>query len=171
MEEIIKTEIKKGDNVLIIAGKDKGKTGKVILVNREKGRVVVEGVNIVIKHKKARSANQKSARETKPGSIDVSNVQVVCAKCDKATRIASAIDAKGEKHRVCKKCGAVLDKKYVKPTKKDKKEEVAEETTEKTETKKPIVRREVKHQAESKIKAPQSKNTKVDAHRKILGGE
>jgi len=141
----VNTSIRRGDTVVIIAGKDKGKKGKVVFVDPINGRCVVEGTNIVIKHKKARSANQKSSREKQPGSIDISNVQIIC-KCGKATRVGHK-DGK----RICVKCGEVLDKKYVKPKEKAKEEtEIVEEKAEK----KPLVRREVKHTADVKIKKP-----------------
>ena len=153
--------IRRGDTVVIIAGKDKGKKGKVVFVDPINGRCVVEGANIVIKHKKARSASQKSSREKQPGSIDISNVQILC-KCGKATRV-------GHKNgqRVCVKCGETLDKKYVKPKEKVKEEE-PEKKEEETATKKPLVRREVKHTADVKIKKPVSSGPSAGStHRKI----
>ena len=145
--------IRKGDTVVIIAGKDKGKKGKVIFVDPVKMRCVVEGANIVIKHKKARSANQKSSREKQPGSIAISNVQIIC-KCGKATRVGHKVVG-GVNHRVCCKCGEVLDKKYVKVKEKAKDEKEVEKDESETDTaKKPLVRREVKHTADVKIKKP-----------------
>jgi len=158
--------IRKGDNVVVISGKDKGKKGKVILVDESK--VMVEGVNMVIRHKKARSTKQKSKREKITGAIDISNVQILC-KCGKATRVGHKIDDKGKKSRVCTKCGEVLDKKFVKVKEKAKEgEEVAIKEEEKTD-KKPLQRREVKHVAESKIKAPQNTSKEVTGHRRIGG--
>ena len=160
--------IRKGDQVVVIAGKDKGKKGKVILVDVEDGKVMVEGVNMVIKHKKARSTRQKSKREKITGAIDISNVQILC-KCGLATRVSHRIDDKGKKSRVCAKCGEVLDKKFVKSKEKVKEgEEVAIKEEEKTD-KKPLQRREVKHVAESKIKAPQNTGKEVTGHRRIGG--
>lgn len=100
--------VKKGDNVVVIAGKDKGKTGKISLVLPTKNRVTVEGVNIVSKHTKPRSAQEKGGIVKRPAAIDASNVQVICASCNKATRIAHSI-VDGKKVRICKKCGATLD--------------------------------------------------------------
>ena len=98
----MKLSVKKGDNVLVIAGKDAGKTGEVLEVNRTEGRVKVANVNIQSHHKKPRTIIKTE------GAIDVSNVQVVCPVCKKATRVAhSTID--GKVVRVCKKCGATLD--------------------------------------------------------------
>ena len=70
--------IKKGDNVLVLAGKDKGKTGKVLSVNPTKNSVVVDGVNVVTKHVKPRSAQQTGGITKENGNIDISNVQLVC---------------------------------------------------------------------------------------------
>jgi large subunit ribosomal protein L24 len=164
--------IRKGDTVVVIAGKDKGKKGKVLFVDADKNQCAVEGVNIVTKHKKARNAQQKSSRDKRPGAIDISNVQILC-KCGKATRVAHK-EINGKKHRVCAKCGEILDKKYVKVKEKAAEDtKAAEGETEKTaatETKKPLVRREVKHVAESKVKRPAKINQAPNAtstHRKI----
>ena len=72
------TQIKRGDNVLVIAGKDKGKSGKVLAVDPTKNTVVVSGVNIISKHKKARSAEDKGGIIKKENKIDASNVQIIC---------------------------------------------------------------------------------------------
>ena len=162
--------VRKGDKVVVIAGKDRGKEGKIIDVVKDGKAVVVDGVNIQIKHKKARSAQQKSAREKMAGPIDVSNVMVLC-KCGKATRIAHKIDAKGNKTRVCTKCGETLDRKYVKAKEKAKEVEQKTDDTKKDDTvaKKPLVRREVKNTATSTIKKPQATKT-VTGVRKVGGG-
>jgi len=161
--------VRKGDTVVVIAGKDKGKRGKVILVDAEGGKVMVEGVNMVIKHKKARSTKQKSKREKITAAMDISNVQILC-KCGSVTRVGHKIDDKGNKSRVCTKCGEVLDKKFVKVKEKAKEgEEVADKKEDDKVDKKPLQRREVKHVAESKIKAPQNAAKDVTGHRRIGG--
>ena len=99
------------DNVLVIAGKDKGKQGKILATSPKANTVVVEGVRIQKKHEKARKANETSKIVSEPGPIDASNVMVVCPTCGKATRVKHSI-ADGKKVRVCGKCGAVLDKAY-----------------------------------------------------------
>ncbi len=104
-----KIHVKKDDQVLVISGKDKGSTGKVLKAESETGRVYVEGVNMVKKHKKARSQNDPSGIIEREGSIDASNVKLVCPKCGKATRVAHKVNEDGSKDRVCKKCGAVID--------------------------------------------------------------
>ena len=111
-------KVKVNDNVLVITGKYKGKQGKVLKTYPDDNRVIVEGVNIVHKHEKARRANDTSKIVTEEAPIDVSNVEVVCDKCGKATRVAHAV-VDGKKVRVCKKCGAVLDKAYSKKAKAD----------------------------------------------------
>ena len=108
--------IKVNDNVLVITGKYKGKQGKVLKTDPKAGKVIVEGVNIVHKHEKARKANDTSRIVTEESYIDVSNVELVCDKCGKATRVAHGV-VDGKRVRVCKKCGAVLDKAYVKKAK------------------------------------------------------
>ncbi len=108
--------VKVNDNVLVLTGKYKGKQGKVLKTYPAAGKVVVEGVNIVHKHEKARKANETSRIVTEEAPIDASNVEVVCDKCGKATRVAHAV-VDGKKVRVCKKCGASLDKAYVKKVK------------------------------------------------------
>ena len=115
----MKLSVKKGDNVLVITGKDAGKTGEVLEVNREDGKVVVAQVNIQAHHKKPRSKDDKGGILKSEGAIDVSNVQVVCPVCNKATRVARNI-VDGKSVRVCKKCGATLDvaKKAAKSAKK-----------------------------------------------------
>jgi large subunit ribosomal protein L24 len=101
-------KVKKNDNVLVVTGKDAGKIGKVLVALPKDNKVVVDGVNLQKKHKKARSAQDVSKIETINGAIDASNVMVVCPKCDKAIRVAYKIEG-DKKVRVCKKCGAILD--------------------------------------------------------------
>ncbi len=108
--------VKINDNVLVITGKYAGKQGKVISTSPKNGTVVVQGINLHKKAKKARKANEVSQIVDIEAPIDVSNVMVVCDACDKPVRIKhSVID--GKKVRVCPKCGAVLDKAYGKPSK------------------------------------------------------
>ena len=115
--------VKLNDNVLVITGKYAGKQGKVIATSPKNGTVVIEGVNIHKKAQKARKANDVSKIVDIEAPIDASNVMVVCPSCDKAIRVK--INLEGDtKHRVCPKCGAVLDKAYTgKAVKSAKKEE------------------------------------------------
>ncbi len=105
-------KVKKNDTVLVIAGKDKGKKGKVLRSIPTDNRVVVDGVNIQKKHRKARSAQETSAIVSVTGPIDASNVMVVCPACGKPTRVGYKIEG-DKKIRVCKHegCGKSLDVK------------------------------------------------------------
>ena len=112
--------LKKGDTVKVLAGKDKGKTGVVLSSNPKKNTVVVDGVNVITKHVKPRSAQEQGGIKTENGNINVSNVMVVCPVCGKATKIAAG-EENGKKVRICKHCKANLDavkKEEVKPVKK-----------------------------------------------------
>ena len=112
--------IKKGDNVVVVAGKDKKKTGKVLEVSPKDGKVLVENINIVTKHQKPRSQQDKGGIVKKPAAIDASNVMIVCPACGKVTRVAHT-EVEGKKVRSCKKCHASLDKEFAKAVKKSAK--------------------------------------------------
>ena len=101
-------KVKKNDTVLVITGKDAGKTAKVLVALPKDNKVVVDGVNVQKKHKKARSAQEVSAIQSQSGAIDASNVLVVCPVCNKATRVSYKVEG-DKKVRICKKCGAILD--------------------------------------------------------------
>ena len=131
--------VKVNDNVLVIAGKNKGVQGKVLATSPKANTVVVEGVNIQKKHQRARKANETSEIVSRPGPIDASNVMVVCPTCGKATRVKHAV-VDGKKVRVCK-CGAVLDKAY---TKKAAKNAPAVEEAPKKRTRKRAAKTETK---------------------------
>ena len=161
MENTVKkVNVRVGDTVLVLAGNYKGKKGKIIAVDTEHNTCKVEGVNIVTKHKKMRRQGEKSELKKMEGAINISNVQIICAKCGKATRVAHKIED-GHKHRVCQKCGNVLDKKFVKAKAKDTENQEAAAKTEETVAKKPLQRREVKHVAESTIKKPAAKKAET----------
>ena len=116
-----KLNVKKGDMVLVIAGKDKNKRAKVLASSPKADKVIVEGVNVVSKCKKARTAQDKSQIIKIEAPISASNVMVVCPHCEKATRVAHK-ELDGKKVRICKKCGASLDKEFVKEVKKASKD-------------------------------------------------
>ncbi|MBO6231716.1 MAG: 50S ribosomal protein L24 [Ruminiclostridium sp.] len=99
--------VKTGDEVQIISGKDKGKTGKVLQVSPSEGKVIVEGCNMVTKHVKARQQGQLSGIVKAEGALYASKVMPVCPKCKKPVRVGSEVKD-GKKIRVCKKCGAEL---------------------------------------------------------------
>lgn len=125
-------KVKKNDTVLVLSGKDAGKTAKVLVAMPKENRIVVDGVNVQKKHKKARSAQEVSSIQTQSGAIDASNVLVVCPACNKATRVAYKVEG-DKKVRICKKCGAVLDAtKEAKEVKKTSKKKAKKETAEKT---------------------------------------
>ncbi len=132
-------KVKKNDTVLVITGKDAGKTAKVLATMPKANKVVVDGVNVQKKHKKARSAQEVSAIQSQVGPIDASNVMVVCPTCNKATRVAYQVEG-DKKARICKKCGAILDgskeaKEVKKATKTATKRKTKKETAETAEAK------------------------------------
>ncbi|MEA3293275.1 MAG: 50S ribosomal protein L24 [Patescibacteria group bacterium] len=100
-------KIKKGDHVSIISGKDKGKSGKTIEVFLKTKRVLVEGVNIRKKHVKPKKEGEKGQIVQTPCSIHISNVKLICPKCNKATRVGHKVVEK-RKFRICKKCKAEI---------------------------------------------------------------
>jgi large subunit ribosomal protein L24 len=101
--------IKKGDKVLVIAGKDKGKTGTVLRGIPAKRRVLVEGCGMVKKSMRPTQQNPQGGIITRESPLQVSNVQLVCPECGKPTRV-SVRRVNGKAIRVCKKCGADIDK-------------------------------------------------------------
>jgi len=88
---------------MMMAGKDKGKSGKVLQVMTDDGRIVVEGLNLLIKHQKARKSGEKGQRIQFPAAINISKVALLCPKCGKPTRVSFKVEAK-EKSRICTKC-------------------------------------------------------------------
>ena len=100
-------KIKRDDKVIVLSGKDKGKSGKVIAADPKAEKVIVEGVNVATKHQKAQKKGQDGGILKIETPIYVSKVQLVCPKCGKGTRVAHKI-ADGKKTRVCKKCGAEI---------------------------------------------------------------
>jgi large subunit ribosomal protein L24 len=104
--------VKKGDNVEILAGKDRGKQGKVIRTIPGKSRVVVEGLNKVKKASRPTQRNPQSGGIIEmEAPINVSNVMLVCGSCGEATRVANTRNEDGKRIRTCKKCQAPIDKK------------------------------------------------------------
>jgi len=101
--------IRKDDMVLVIAGKDKGKRGKVRFAYPDKGRVMVEGVNFIKKHSKAQGQARQAGIIEREASIPVSNVMLLCSKCNKPARVGFRFLADGRKVRFCRSCGEVID--------------------------------------------------------------
>lgn len=102
-------DIKKNDNVLVITGKDKGKTGRVRYAYPKKERLLVDGINFVKKHSRARGAVKQAGIIEREAPIHVSNVMLVCSKCNKPARVGSRFLSDGRKVRFCRVCGEVVD--------------------------------------------------------------
>ena len=101
--------IRKGDKVRVITGKDKGKEGKVLAANPEKKRLVVENVNMIKKHTRPTQRNPQGGIIEREGTIDVSDVMLVCPSCAQPVRVGATRDD-GTRVRTCKKCGGEIDK-------------------------------------------------------------
>ena len=99
--------IKKGDTVVVLSGKDKGKQGKVLSVDPKAGKVVVEKINMVSRHQKPRKQGEEGGIIQKEAPLYACKVMTVCPKCNKATRVAHKVEG-GKKVRVCKHCGAEI---------------------------------------------------------------
>ena len=99
--------VRRDDNVVVISGRDKGKKGKVLSVDPKSGKLIVEGVLVASRHVKPRREGEEGGIIKKETPIYTCKVQVVCPKCDKATRVAHKIEG-DKKVRVCKHCGAEL---------------------------------------------------------------
>lgn len=102
--------VKKDDEVLVVAGRDKGKRGKVLSVDAGAGRMVVEKVHMIKRHTKPNAKNQEGGIMEYEAPIRISNVMVVCGGCSKPTRVKTEPLKDGAKMRVCKHCGESLDK-------------------------------------------------------------
>lgn len=111
--------VRKGDNVKVLTGKDKGKTGKILATDPKSQMVLVEGVNIATHHVKARSATEQGGRKKVEAPIAASNVQIICPSCGNSVRVRHQ-EIDGKNARICAKCGASLDA-ALKPDKADKK--------------------------------------------------
>jgi large subunit ribosomal protein L24 len=109
----VKTRLKKGDNVTVISGNSKGSTGKILFVNREKGRVIVEGVNIMHRHTKPSQKNQQGGIVKREAPINISNVMLICPKTNEPTRIGMEVikdetTGKEKRMRHSRKSGEIL---------------------------------------------------------------
>lgn len=100
-------KIKKGDNILVVSGKDKGKTGKVLKSFPKMSKILVEGINLRKKTIRARREGEKGQIVSQPFAFNVSNAKIVCPRCGKATRVGYKIENK-EKFRMCKKCQSTI---------------------------------------------------------------
>ena len=100
--------IKRDDIVRVIAGNDRNETGKVLKVDRQAGKVIVEGRNRVYKHVRRSQKNPQGGRLSKEMPIPISNVMMICTSCHAPTRLGARYTSDGAKERFCKKCGAAL---------------------------------------------------------------
>lgn len=103
--------IKKDDKVKVIAGKDKGKIGKVLKVVKKDERILVENVNKIKRHMKPNAKNRQGGIVELEAPVAISNVMLVCGKCLKASRIRNKMLEDGKKVRICAKCGEAIDNK------------------------------------------------------------
>jgi large subunit ribosomal protein L24 len=111
MDTAKKTQIRKNDIVKVITGREKGKVGRVLKIDREKGRVFVEKLNLVKRHTKPGKTTPQGGIVEKEAPLAYSNLLIMCDKCNKPTRITMAVDGDGKRSRVCKRCGDVLEAK------------------------------------------------------------
>lgn len=101
-------KIRKDDNVLITAGKDRGRTGKVHRVMPETSQVIVSGVNMIKRHQKARGVARQAGIIEREAPLDISNIALVCGKCNRPTRVGYRSLPDGAKERFCKACGEII---------------------------------------------------------------
>ena len=102
-------KIKKGDRVVILTGRDKGKKGEVLRVFPKENRLIVQGLNLVKRHTRPSQVDPQGGIKTKEAPIHISNVALVCKDCKKHTRAGSKILTDGRRVRVCKKCGSTIE--------------------------------------------------------------
>lgn len=110
MSEAKKLHVKKGDKIIILSGKDKGKSGKIIQALPKKSKVVVEGLNTVKRHTKPSQNLPQGGIIVKEAALHSAKVMLVCPACDQPTRIKKTSLASGAMVRICKKCGEIIDK-------------------------------------------------------------
>jgi large subunit ribosomal protein L24 len=111
MDAVKKVHIRKNDIVKVMAGKEKGKVGRVLKIDRERGRILVEKINMVKRHLKPGKSHPQGGIVEKEAAMDLSNVLIMCDKCNLPTRIANPVDGTGNRSRACKRCGDVLETK------------------------------------------------------------
>ncbi len=103
------TSLRKDDQVEVIAGKDKGRVGKILRINRTKNRVVVERINMIKKHQKPVDAQQPGQIIDREASIHISNIMLVCPECANTVRTGLKVLEDGTKVRICKSCNATIE--------------------------------------------------------------
>ncbi len=110
-----KLNLKKGDEIIVLSGKDKGRRGKVIQTIPDQGKIIVDGVNVVTRHQKPRSAGTRAVVKQQlgemqlPMGVPLGKVMLVCPKCSKETRMSRVLTAEGDYARTCRKCGELVD--------------------------------------------------------------
>jgi large subunit ribosomal protein L24 len=102
-------KIRKNDNVLIVAGKEKGKKGKVRKALPDKNKVIVEGLNLIKRHSKTKGKTRQAGIIELEGPVDASNVMVICSKCNKPARVGYRVLEDGNKARFCRNCNEIID--------------------------------------------------------------
>lgn len=141
--------VKKGDNVKVLAGKDKGKTGKVLATDPKTKKVLVEGINMATHHLKPRSATDQGGKKTVEAPIDCSNVQIICSSCSQAVRVRHQ-EIDGKNVRICAKCGASLDV----AAKADKKKKADKADKKADKAKKPAAKKAKSSEAQAEEAVP-----------------
>jgi large subunit ribosomal protein L24 len=109
MEEKTLVQIRKNDSVMVITGRERGKTGKVLRVLPDQDAVIIERVNLVKRHTKPRGPQQPGGIVEKEASIHASNIMMMCGKCNAPARIGRKILGDGKRIRICRRCGEALD--------------------------------------------------------------
>jgi large subunit ribosomal protein L24 len=104
-----KMRLKKDDKVKVVTGKDKGKIGKVIKIDRDHGRVLVENINIIKRHSRPSAQNRQGGIIEREAFVHISNVMLMCSKCMEPVRVGAKVLEDGKKVRVCKRCSEILD--------------------------------------------------------------
>jgi len=102
--------VRRGDTVAVIAGKERGKRGKVLRVLRDRGRVMVEKVNMIKRHQRPTQKLRQGGIIEREGALALANVLLVCGRCDRAARTGIKVLGDGRRIRVCKRCGESIDK-------------------------------------------------------------
>ena len=105
-----RVHVKQGDRVVVLSGDSKGKKGKVVAVNPKNMTVIIEGVNMITKHKKPRKQGDQGGIIHQEAPISSSKVMLICPKCSSPTKVEKHILENGEKYRKCKKCGELLER-------------------------------------------------------------
>ena len=109
MSAAVKRKIRKGDSVLVVAGRERGKSGKVTRVLPDEGKVVVERLNMVKRHKKPSGPQGGGGIVEKEAPLDISDVMILCGKCNKPVRVGKKLLDDGSRVRVCRSCGEDID--------------------------------------------------------------